>query len=196
MVSIKCGNCHGTHESTQEVRTCYQTPAVVMITERQLSYLTDLVTHREMPEAWAGNINVDMLATVTKTEASTLIETLLKQPKKTGSNGLIPGDIPDGRYAFMDNGTPRFYRIVTKEYPTGNRRFINKVLGAPGDFRYVPISNAEAREFITAIKDDPAYACQLFGYVVGACGICGSPLTDPESIALGIGPVCAKKSNW
>lgn len=32
-------------------------------------------------------------------------------------------------------------------------------------------------------------------YHVGKCGVCGKKLTDPISIATGIGPTCAKKLN-
>lgn len=32
-------------------------------------------------------------------------------------------------------------------------------------------------------------------YHMGACGRCGRPLTTPESIRTGLGPVCAEKGN-
>jgi hypothetical protein len=30
----------------------------------------------------------------------------------------------------------------------------------------------------------------------GSCCVCGRPLTDPESIELGIGPICREKTGW
>lgn len=35
-----------------------------------------------------------------------------------------------------------------------------------------------------------------YGREIGACSMCGRTLTDPESIAAGIGPVCAEKAGW
>ena len=32
-----------------------------------------------------------------------------------------------------------------------------------------------------------------YGHLTGSCGVCGRRLTDPESVALGIGPVCLAK---
>lgn len=31
------------------------------------------------------------------------------------------------------------------------------------------------------------------GHLHGACVVCGSPLTDPESVTRGMGPVCLRK---
>jgi hypothetical protein len=42
--------------------------------------------------------------------------------------------------------------------------------------------------------EDKAYACVLeYAKVTHKCGVCNTKLTDPKSIAAGIGPVCAKK---
>jgi hypothetical protein len=34
---------------------------------------------------------------------------------------------------------------------------------------------------------------QLYGHESGNCAVCHRPLTDPKSIALGIGPICLKR---
>lgn len=36
-------------------------------------------------------------------------------------------------------------------------------------------------------------ACIAYAKATGKCGVCNTKLTDPKSIAVGIGPVCAKK---
>lgn len=41
---------------------------------------------------------------------------------------------------------------------------------------------------------DPLEAAKMYGKETGTCACCGRELTDPNSIALGIGPVCA--DNW
>ncbi len=41
------------------------------------------------------------------------------------------------------------------------------------------------------IRADPARAARLFASVTGSCYSCGRRLTDPQSVARGIGPDCA-----
>lgn len=40
------------------------------------------------------------------------------------------------------------------------------------------------------IEADPIEAAAKYGKMSGTCGCCGRDLTDPASIALGIGPIC------
>ena len=51
----------------------------------------------------------------------------------------------------------------------------------------------------TAVVDccnDPEKAAIAFGKAFGACAICHRTLTNDESIARGIGPICAEKFGW
>jgi hypothetical protein len=50
----------------------------------------------------------------------------------------------------------------------------------------------EASERIVAVASDPAQAAIAYGKKFGACSVCGRALTDADSIARGIGPVCAE----
>lgn len=43
------------------------------------------------------------------------------------------------------------------------------------------------------IEADPEAAAVLHGKASGRCAVCSRDLTDPESIARGIGPICAEK---
>ncbi len=49
---------------------------------------------------------------------------------------------------------------------------------------------------IAAICADPFGYAVAYGLKSGECSCCGRPLSDPKSIAAGIGPVCAKKWGW
>ena len=46
---------------------------------------------------------------------------------------------------------------------------------------------------LKAILDDPFEAMCEYGRITSTCGACGRPLEDEESVARGIGPVCATK---
>lgn len=201
---IKCGHCHGYHDSVADIRGCAMRPKMAAtttvtvasppITEPQRVYLTDLMAQKVWPVE-VPEIGPEGVAKLTKMAAGQLITIMINQPKKPQAMA-IPESIPDGRYAYLNDelGKIVFYRVVTAR--DGVTRKVQKVLGSPGDFRYVVTTKTEADKFIQAIVGDPGFASQLFGTAVGACGVCGSPLTDPESIRLGIGPICAKKYDW
>lgn len=48
-------------------------------------------------------------------------------------------------------------------------------------------------EKLTAVLADPLKAAIDYGRKTGICCCCGRPLSDPASVAAGIGPVCADK---
>lgn len=49
---------------------------------------------------------------------------------------------------------------------------------------------------IAKVLDDPKAAAQRFASELGRCYVCGRDLTDDESRALGIGPVCRGKGGF
>jgi hypothetical protein len=51
---------------------------------------------------------------------------------------------------------------------------------------------AEAAERIVAVSSDPKQAAVAYGMKFGACSVCGRQLTDSDSVARGIGPICAE----
>lgn len=87
-------------------------------------------------------------------------------------------------FAFIDmeNGKPAVWRkkqgIIT--YDRQNRQTYQKSFYEKCAEMFVDLSEHVAEGRLTV-------------YVKRACHRCGRPLTDPESITQGIGPVCAKK---
>lgn len=51
----------------------------------------------------------------------------------------------------------------------------------------------DVQDALQAILKDPLEAAVAYGKLVGVCGVCGRALEDEESVAAGIGPVCASK---
>lgn len=67
---------------------------------------------------------------------------------------------------------------------------------------YALVWDDERKQFVyaagairTLTRDDLATLeqAQAFGVETGVCGICGAELTNPDSVARGIGPVCAQR---
>jgi hypothetical protein len=54
----------------------------------------------------------------------------------------------------------------------------------------------KAQDAIREVLADPKAAMIRYGQETGQCGACGATLENPESVAAGIGPVCANKRGW
>lgn len=46
--------------------------------------------------------------------------------------------------------------------------------------------------FLEAFAKDPAKYATIYGIKTGACSFCGRELTDPRSVTVGYGPICAE----
>lgn len=119
--------------------------------------------------------------TVELTGAGTVVG---KAPKVQG--------VPEGHYAVVIGGHMQFFRV--EHGKAGGKwegfTFLSKQVSDD----YLPIKNPALKaQVLTAIKNDPLAAAKAYGTELGVCGVCHKTLTDPESIANGIGPVCAKR---
>lgn len=70
-------------------------------------------------------------------------------------------------------------------------QYLGKVQG--GKFKRAFECDAVTEAEIVRVASDPKAAAIAYGREFGQCSCCGRELSDPESIALGIGPVCAAK---
>ena len=61
-------------------------------------------------------------------------------------------------------------------------------------YRAVHAAPEWAADALSRIARDPSAAAVEYGRETGRCSCCGRELTNPESIALGIGPIC--KDRW
>lgn len=101
--------------------------------------------------------------------------------------------IPAGRYAVPSktgNNDLDFYRVdVPTEGKWKGYTFVRRVIGGQGD---ITIRGAEAKDALRRIAEAGVRkALATYGHAIGRCGLCGRELTDEQSRAEGIGPVCA-----
>lgn len=98
-------------------------------------------------------------------------------------------EVPDSRYALeTEQGEVIFYQATTYR----GRRYLKRLIGAPGDFVKYPIANAVERASVWAkIQANPARAAKLFSRKHTVCARCAAPLSDPCSRATGFGPDCS-----
>ena len=155
--------------------------------------------------AWDGN-------TGTMAPPSTAVAR--QEPKQAARPKSEFLDIPNGHYAILEfapvegmenvideDGKPvmeptwKFYKVNHGKEGSQWEGFTFLDIQAGDD--YHPIKNAAHKSLILAtIQGNPEKAMADYGLQLGRCGICMRTLTNPESIARGIGPKCADKAGW
>lgn len=115
-------------------------------------------------------------------------------------SGLDLSNLPAGRYAVPDGDTRLKVLVQRPEAPSkwagwvfvsdaaeyGQGRKYGRQ--APGK-----TYSGAIRVELEKIVANPQAACAAYGRLTGTCGICGRHLEDEESVARGIGPICANK---
>lgn len=169
----------------------------------QVSYIMDMLLTRE----WPDNLTAESVRSMERRQASKLIDSLKRAPVKKAGRGEespIP-DVPAGRYAvYLARGGPQendhellFVQVdKPNEGKWAGRTFVNQLIGAPGDYRRQRMSAMKEARVMTRIAANPEEAALRYGKESGVCGVCRSPLTNENSLARGIGPICAGKTGW
>lgn len=99
--------------------------------------------------------------------------------------------VPAGRYAIEVDGVVKFYRVDRPTEGTYAGRVFVKVQ-AGDDMHRLPWPVQVAT--LNAIAEVGAKEASIrYGRELGVCGRCGRTLTDEESRAAGIGPICANR---
>jgi len=165
-------------EGGRPVRDTPPTPQPA--TENQIAFLADLWNTRAIPGKTGDEPEVGF-EKLDRQTASILIDIWRDLPRVAqAAHGIRPG-----RYAYQPaEGSAQFYRVTR----TG-RIYVQ---AGPTEHPY----NGKPNEALETIKADPKEGAALYGRLIGACGRCGLALTDETSRALGLGPVCASKSEW
>ena len=104
-------------------------------------------------------------------------------------------DLPASKYALDTPEGMKFYEIQIGKPGTkwDGYRFVSHLVGAPGDWMKYPVKGQARTELLAEISVDAREAAVRFSLNFTVCAVCGSPLSDPESMARGLGPVCAER---
>lgn len=100
--------------------------------------------------------------------------------------------VPDGRYAVEEDGTLKFFHLRNGKANTKWAGFVFIDIQASDDLHQVRDRARKAR-IVALIAADLEAASRRYGQELGVCGRCGRTLTDEESRAYGIGPICREK---
>ena len=130
------------------------------------------------------------------------VEFFVKDDPLVHYPALIGGSnpIPAGAYAVPNTSADAvnehsFYRVWMAPHKARNEGawVIKQVIGGQPD---VKLQRYIATPILLRIADAPAMYAELYGKLIGKCGVCGRTLTNDESRARGIGPVCAERWGW
>lgn len=176
--------------------------------EKQVAFIDSLLTERELDAIQVSSFR-SMLPTLTKKQASGMIDLLLRLPQKATK---VPGadksllqeallKAPKSKYAIPASeldisleGTPLtgdLLFIEVKEY-MGNL-YMRRLTGSVGGFTRHRVPSQDSITIMNVISQDPYKYAKIFGQHYSCCGSCGAELTDPVSRDLQLGPECRKK---
>lgn len=177
-------------------RTPVAPPSEPLVTAPMAKFIRGLLDSRavsdDLKARWSAQV-VEGHETLSKEKGHKAIDWLKKQPY---APKVVPTpverptfEVPDGRYA-LDSISGKneivFYRV------TKNRGYWNVDLQVSDN--WVRVNWDKAQSVLSRIeKDGWKEAMARYGKELEFCGHCGKPLTDDESRARGIGPVCFAK---
>lgn len=171
-------------------RMARNAPQPAIATDRQVNYVRKLMDERDgttVNAEFRATVEAEIAAGISGAAISAII-TLLTTPEMRpprGGNRAERVELEAGMYRKGDT----FYRVKVSK--AGNwyaqELRINDDTGRI-DFRYVGKVYGLVAEH--RLAQDEARA---FGVETGNCICCGAVLTNPDSIAAGIGPICAGK---
>ena len=162
----------------------------VYITHRTAGHIDGL---EAFPESYliadASEANARETANRLWSEANEAAKAVWRKLHPGAPTAPADGLPPAGRYAVEMDGQLRFFHV---DRPTEGRWagyvFVSQ---QAGDDLY-PVKNPHGRaRVLLAISVDPEAAARRYGRELGVCGVCGRTLTNSESRAAGIGPICA-----
>lgn len=192
-------------------------------TDPQLAYITSLLDQKEMSPKRRQAFDERVAELMDRGEftipkASEVIDFLKTLPRKAGGNGSTAERpvveyeeqetdkgkkrtgvllLPDGRKVYAGS-----YGVETPgDDFTNDTTFFQLWIGDRGGWNIrMYVSDDKYKigfplqlKVLALIAEDPAGAASLFGHEYGRCGICGRGLTNDDSRARGIGPVCARR---
>ena len=159
--------------------------ATALASEAQVSYIRRLLAGRVVDAEFVARCEARLAEGLERRLATRTITWLLARPAKPVTPVVDAPAVPLGRYAVeAEDGHLAFYKVWQGH--TGLRVSLQV-----SDSEQV-LSQATGRAVLAKILEvTPLEASKAYGREIGSCGVCGRTLTNEESRAAGIGPVCA-----
>ena len=176
--------------------------------EKQVAFIDSLLNERELDAVQVTSFR-SMLPTMTKKQASGMIDILLRQPKRVEK---VPGATKSLLQEALSKAPKSKYAVPVDELDisledtplTGDLLFLEireymgnlymrRLTGSVGGFTRHKVPSQDSMVIMDIIAKDPYKYAKIFGQHYSCCGSCGAELTDPVSRDLQLGPECRKK---
>lgn len=165
-------------------------------TDKQLAFIGRLSDERVL-----GSIEEAMIERAPrydKRQASALINMLLACPKKqpvfasatSVSPDRLDAEVEEGYYVEGKGETAQVFHVTWNRPHT--RKYVLRLNTEPKAKRWEYLRDTDPSELAGLPKLSLLEAAK-FGKRTGRCAVCGRTLSTNESMARGIGPVCAEK---
>lgn len=142
------------------------------------------------------NTSADAVLDLDRKAASNLITYLFGLPQAFGTTHepAAFAEVPAGHYALQQDDTVVFVRVDRPmEGKWAGKVFVSLQHGDD----YTNMSRAAGFTMLGRIVTQGILECSTrYGRELGKCGVCHRTLTNAESRAAGIGPICRDKSGW
>jgi hypothetical protein len=152
--------------------------ATVLMSTKQLGYIRVLANK--------GGFNFDelLMGVASMVQASALIEQLKARTAQIAAPAATPELVAEGIYRRSSDAS--MFRVQTAQ--DSGRRYAKTLLAAGGwDYERGAIYTLAASERLTLAQ------IQAWGLDTGVCAVCSRLLSTADSVAAGIGPVCARR---
>lgn len=167
-----------------------------LISEAQAKWVIDIAETKDgVTDAMVASLAERLIQGFARSAASAFITKYKDLPRKAAPVAVEskpstePSDVKAGRYAIVEDGVTKFYRVTKGKGAWAGRTFVE----AQASDDHYPVRNPVKRvQILAAIEADPM-AERRYGMELGKCSRCGRTLTDETSRSYGIGPECRKK---
>lgn len=166
-------------------------------TTAQVGMIRSLAAKVALDDEIRTRLDQALIAGMTKGKASETIDWLGRRPVRQdapvrAARPALP-EVAAGRYAVEVEGTLGFYRV---DRPTTGNWAGRTFVKVQASDELHPVRGAAVAAVLAKIAVDPQAALLRYGREIGSCGHCNRTLTDEESRAYGVGPVCRKRLGW
>ena len=196
---------HGNYTRTR--RSCAPMTTTTVATGAQVSLCRLMLNTKDLNAetrpAWNARLwvlagSTEAIEALTKEQASKLIDHLKTLPDQFPLVDMpkvdtkVSVNVPAGRYAVEINGELIFAAVDRPESGKwAGYTFVKRQVGP----ELVRIHRSLSDKILTAIRAaGPEAASIRYGQELGICGRCNTELTNEESRARGIGPICKDKA--
>ena len=176
--------------------------------EKQVAFIDSLINERELDAITVSSFR-SSLPTLTKKQASGMIDLLLRLPQRSTK---VPGATKSLLQEALSKAPKSKYAVPVDELDisledtplTGDLLFLEireymgnlymrRLTGSVGGFTRHKVPSQDSIVIMDIIAKDPYKYAKIFGQHYSCCGSCGAELTDPVSRDLQLGPECRKK---